>query len=237
MEIPTKINEKVVKQAFGMDEHFEAVTEDDYKELLDKWKVLIVRAREEGNAAAETLLNACKAWVLQEMKSGQANACPKCGNLKRRDASYCGPCGKLVRFGVGAMGTDQGSKIMSMDTIIISLKTELNAAEQAAAEAITRRNKIQAAIDALQSGGQISSSGFEVKREAPSVTEMVHEGAKRLVSNTPDAIFDARSLRDAAAELYPQHYSLLKRGVYNALNTLKKSGKIVLAPGGFKLAA
>lgn len=67
---------------------------------------------------------------------------------------------------------------------------------------------------------------------ASSVTSFVLEAAEAI----GDQVADWQLLKRRATELHPEHRVKIKRGIYNALYSLCRKGKMKRVPGGFKLA-
>lgn len=65
-----------------------------------------------------------------------------------------------------------------------------------------------------------------------SVVSFVLEAAEEL----GDRVVDWQILKLRATELHPEHSLKIKRGIYNALNSLCKKGEMKRVPGGFKLS-
>lgn len=116
------------------------------------------------------------------------------------------------------------------EQIIQGLRDEV---ESIRADAEARMSVLQSAIELLEtpadSSSPSSSPGSSQRRLT--IPDIVIKSAEAM----GDVVLDFKPLRTKAAELYPDQSEKIERGIYPAIGSLTKQGKLVKVQGGWKL--
>lgn len=130
---------------------------------------------------------------------------------------------------------------MNLEETIVELKAERDETVKVCAAAQVKIGKLESAIAALEGRTPPAGNGTNVTKRAngpngKSVAEIVELVAREMGAPAGITVIDARGIRDQAMIKFPESADMIRRGIYNAVQTLKRKKVVMLCPGGFTVA-